>query len=53
MRLYASNIKAKEILKWKPKYSEIKGFKKGLIKTIEWFKIEKNKKLYNAKNYTI
>ncbi len=53
MRLYASNIKAKKILKWKPKYSEIKGFKKGLIKTIEWFKIEKNKKLYNAKNYTI
>lgn len=53
MRLYASNIKAKNILKWKPQHSEIKGFKKGLIKTIEWFKIEKNKKLYNAKNYII
>ena len=53
MRLFASNIKAKQILKWKPHYNERKGFKKGLVKTIEWLKIKKNKELYNTKNYII
>ena len=29
-RLYASNLKAKKILKWKPEHSKLSGFKKGL-----------------------
>jgi dTDP-glucose 4,6-dehydratase len=37
MRLCASNVKAKKLLKWKPKFSGKNGLKKGLIKTIEWF----------------
>ena len=37
MRLCASNIKAKKLLKWKPRFSGKKGLKKGLIKTIEWY----------------
>ena len=39
-RLLASNLKAKKILNWSPKYAG-KGLEKGLIKTIEWFKNEK------------
>ena len=33
-RLFASNNKAMKILKWSPKYSGQKGFKKGLAKTL-------------------
>ena len=31
-RLYASNVKAKKLLKWKPKYSGKTGFSLGLKK---------------------
>ena len=36
-RLIGDNRKAKKLLKWKPKYSNINGFKKGLEQTIDWF----------------
>ena len=52
-RLFASNLKAKKILKWKAEYSGLKGFKKGLEKTIEWFKDPKNLKQYNSNIYSI
>ena len=52
-RLLASNNKAKKLLNWKPKYAGIKGFKKGLEKTIEWFQDPKNLKDYNSKSYSI
>lgn len=42
-RLYGSNKKFLSLTGWKPKYLGIEGFEKGLIKTINWFKI--NKKL--------
>ena len=41
-RLLASNSKAKKLIKWQPKYSGKSGFKKGLLKTIEWFSKPKN-----------
>ena len=52
-RLYASNTKAAKILKWHPKYSGLKGFKKGLEKTINWFTEAKNLKYYNSDTYNI
>tara|TARA_B100000029_G_scaffold514014_1_gene615329 strand:- start:568 stop:1563 length:996 start_codon:yes stop_codon:yes gene_type:complete len=52
-RLYASNTKALKVLKWKPKYSGLSGFKKGLEKTISWFKDNKNLKYYNSDIYNI
>ena len=52
-RLYASNLKAKKILKWKPEHSKLSGFKKGLEKTIKWFKDPKNLKFYNPDVYSI
>jgi NAD dependent epimerase/dehydratase len=51
LRLLASNIKAKRILKWKPKYGGLKGFEKGLEKTISWFRSEKNLKKYKSNIY--
>ena len=35
-RLHSDNRKAKKILKWKLGYPGIKGFKKGLLETINW-----------------
>ena len=52
-RLHASNTKAAKILKWRPKYSGLKGFKKGLEKTINWFSEPKNLKYYNSDIYNI
>jgi NAD dependent epimerase/dehydratase len=46
-RLIADNTKAKEILGWVPKYP----LEKGLKKTIEWFK--KNKNIYKPEIYNI
>jgi len=52
-RLLASNNKAMKILKWSPKYSGQKGFKKGLAKTIKWFAESKNLKYYKSDIYNI
>ena len=42
-RLYGCNKKFFSLTGWKPNYLGIEGFEKGLIKTIDWFKI--NQKL--------
>ena len=52
-RLYAFNAKAAKILKWRPKYNGLKGFKKALQKTINWFSDPKNLKYYNSDIYNI
>lgn len=52
-RLLASDFKAKKLLRWKPKYQGIVGFKKGLEKTIEWFNNPENFRLYNPDIYNI
>ena len=52
-RLLASDIKARKLLHWEPKYKGIIGFKKGLKKTIEWFSNPDNLRLYNSNIYNI
>ena len=52
-RLLASNKKAKNYLKWKPKYRGIKGFKVALKKTLEWYRNPKNLKYFNSDFYNI
>ena len=52
-RLWCDNSKANEILNWKPKYKGIRGFKKGLKKTVEWFSDPKNLSLYKSKIYNL
>ncbi len=51
-KLLSSNIKAKKLLKWKPKLSRQEGLKKGLELTVDWFEknieeINFNSKIYN------
>ncbi len=50
-KLLSNNKKALKILKWKPKYTGKKGFERGLIKTIKWFKENKENSLL-IENYT-
>jgi NAD dependent epimerase/dehydratase len=52
-RLWADNTKAKNILKWEPKFGGIEGFRKGLEKTIEWFTIPTNLANYKSNKYNI
>jgi dTDP-glucose 4,6-dehydratase len=52
-RLLASDLKARKLLNWKPRYSGIGGFKKGLEKTIKWFDNPDNLRLYNSNIYNI
>ena len=52
-RLLASNIKAKNILKWKPKFYGKSGLIKALSKTIEWYKIQENTKKFKTDSFTI
>ncbi len=52
-RLFACNKKAKKLLNWEPQYKGIKGFKKGLNKTIKWFSKKENLKLYKSNEYNI
>lgn len=50
-RLISSNLKAKKLLNWSPKFRGSKGFKDGLKKTIEWFSQEENLKFYKSNLY--
>ncbi len=50
-RLLCNNKKAKNILKWNPKYSGKNGLEKGLKKTIKWFSEESNLKKYKTDIY--
>lgn len=52
-RLLSCNLKAKEFLNWKPKYTDISGFKIGLKMTIDWFLDKKNLEHYKANIYNI
>lgn len=52
-RLFSSNEKAKKLLNWQPNYSHIKGFKIGLIKTLNWYKSQKNNQNFNSDIYSI
>ncbi len=52
-RLLSNNVKAKVKLNWRPKFKGKKGFRIALVKTIEWFKKEKNLDLYNSNRYNI
>ena len=52
-RLLADNQKAKELLKWSPKYSGEAGLRLGLAKTIEWFRNTDNLKKYPSDHYVV
>jgi dTDP-glucose 4,6-dehydratase len=52
-RLYASNLKAKELLDWRPKYGGLEGFKNGLATTVDWFVEPRNLSKYKTDTYNV
>ena len=52
-RLFACNKKAKILMDWEPYYAGKDGFKKGLLKTIEWFTNPENKSTIKPNIYNI
>jgi NAD dependent epimerase/dehydratase len=52
-RLWASNEKAKRLLKWYPAFAGRVGFKRGIRKTVEWFTRPDNVKMYKASIYNL
>ena len=52
-RLCASNKKAKKLLKWKPGFVGKQGLRRGLIKTIDWYKKNSILKEVDNKLYVI
>lgn len=52
-RLYGDNNLIKSLTNWNPNYSGIDGFKKGLLKTSEWFSNPINLEKYKPHNYMI
>ncbi len=50
-RLISKNSKAKRLIKWKPMYSGIKGFEKGIREMCQWFII--NRKKFKSKVYNV
>ena len=52
-RLLCNNIKANKLLDWKPDFYGIKGLKKALIETINWFSVKKNLNLYKSNIYNL
>ncbi len=52
-RLWASNEKAKRMLKWEPSYGGKEGFRKGLEITIDWFSNKTNRTNYKSNIFNI
>lgn len=52
-RLWASNVKAVELLGWQPAYGGQEGFRRGLRDTVEWFSLRDNLDMYKADIYNI
>ena len=47
------NTKLKELTTWKPDYSGLNGFEKGIKKTCEWFSLPENLANYDPTKYMI
>jgi dTDP-glucose 4,6-dehydratase len=52
-RLWADNTKARKLAGWKPIYGGLKGFKKGLMETIQWYSIPEKLKRYPHEGYQV
>lgn len=53
LRLYSDSSKVKAMTKWKPEYSGIEGFDKGLKLTLDWFSKPENLARYKADRYVV
>lgn len=52
-RLFADNRKASRTINWRPDHGGLDGFRRGLQRTIEWFRDPKNLAMYKTDVYNI
>jgi NAD dependent epimerase/dehydratase len=52
-RLWAANDKARELLRWQPRYGGLDGFRRGLVETVDWFMNAVHLKSYRADVYNL
>ncbi len=52
-RRWASNTKAADLLDWHPEFAGRDGFRRGLERTVEWFRDPENLRGYRPKEYAI
>ena len=52
-RLWASNYKAAQLLRWRPAYAGLDGLRRGLASTIEWFIDPANRSAYRVDGYAV
>jgi nucleoside-diphosphate-sugar epimerase len=52
-RLWADNTKAKQLISWSPEFAGRDGLKRGLARTVEWFRDPANLARYNPGRYTL
>lgn len=52
-RLWADNVKARELLGWSPRYAGKIGFKRGLTETAAWFAKPENLSKYKSDIYNL
>ena len=50
-RLWADNLKAKEMFGWEPKYAGLDGFRRGLSETVKWFSQSQNLVMFKTGIY--
>jgi dTDP-glucose 4,6-dehydratase len=52
-RLWASNVKARDLLGWTPQYGGLDGFRRGLIETVTWFRQPSHLAAYKSGIYNL
>ena len=52
-RLFASNTKAQKLLSWTPQFAGLDGFRRGIEKTVPWFRDPANLSRYRTSAYTL
>ncbi|ABA05660.1 NAD-dependent epimerase/dehydratase [Nitrobacter winogradskyi Nb-255] len=52
-RLFASNTKAQKLLSWTPQFAGLDGFRRGIEKTVPWFRDPVNLSRYRTSAYTL
>ena len=52
-RLFGDNTLLRELTGWQPTYGGLEGFRRGLLRTAEWFEDPGNLALYRPSNYVV
>lgn len=52
-RLWADTAKARKLLGWQPEFGGLDGFRKGLAKTVEWFRDPQHLRSYRSDAYNL